>query len=59
MLTSLNSEMKMVLNRFDPIVVSENIKQSYMDYITSFCIADKEYANELQIQLEKEGFVAK
>lgn len=48
------------MNRFDPIVASDNIKQSYVDYITtSFDIADKEYAKELRIQLEKEGFVAK
>lgn len=48
------------MNRFDPIVASDNIKQSYVDYITtSFDIADKEYAKELRTQLEEEGFVAK
>lgn len=48
------------MNRFDPIVASENIKQSYVDYITtSFDMADKEYAQELRSQLEQEGFIAK
>ena len=41
-------------------MASDNIKQSYVDYITtSFDIADKEYAKELRIQLEEEGFVTK
>ena len=48
------------MNRFDPIVASDNIKQSYVDYITtSFDIADKEYAKELRVQLEQEGFLTK
>ena len=48
------------MNRFDPIVASDNIKQSYVDYITTtFDIADKECARELRAQLEQEGFVAK
>ena len=33
------------MNRFDPILASDNIKQSYVDYITtSFDLADKDYA---------------
>ena len=48
------------MNRFDPILASDNIKQSYIDYITtSFDLADKEYAKELRTQLEQEGFIAK
>ena len=48
------------MNRFDPILASDNIKQSYVDYITtSFDLADKDYAKELRVQLEQEGFIAK
>ena len=48
------------MNRFDPILASDNIKQSYVDYITtSFDLADKDYAKELRAQLEQEGFIAK
>ena len=48
------------MNRFDPILASDSIKQSYIDYITtSFDLADKDYAKELRAQLEQEGFIAK
>ena len=48
------------MNRFDPIGASENLKQSFIDYIaTSFDIADPYYAKKLREELEKDGFVAK
>jgi len=45
---------------FNPITCSENIEQSYVDYIqTSFPIADKVYRNAFVYELEKEGMVTK
>ncbi|MBQ9694974.1 MAG: DEAD/DEAH box helicase, partial [Oscillospiraceae bacterium] len=48
------------MNRFDPITASEEIKQSFIDYITtSLRISDAEYAKLFRKELEREGFVAK
>ena len=45
---------------FDPIRASEEIKASYIDYITtSFEIADQDYARGLKRALEQEGMAAK
>ena len=45
---------------FDPIQASEEIKSSYIDYITtSFDMADAEYALGLKRALKQEGMVAK
>ena len=45
---------------FDPIRASEEIKASYIDYITtSFEIADQDYAQGLKRALEQEGMAAK
>jgi hypothetical protein len=45
---------------FDPIKASEEIKNSYIDYITtSFDIADPAYKREFQKALREEGMVAK
>ena len=45
---------------FDPIRASEEIKSSYIDYITtSFDMADRDYASGLKRALEQEGMVAK
>lgn len=45
---------------FDPVQASEEIKTSYIDYITtSFDIADKEYAELFRKELESEGMAAK
>lgn len=45
---------------FDPIIVSQEIKNSYIDYITTtFHMADPAYEKELRCELEKEGMVAK
>ena len=45
---------------FDPIHAAEEIKSSYIDYITtSFDIADQTYASELKNALKQEGRVAK
>lgn len=45
---------------FDPIRASEEIKNSYIDYITTtFDMADRDYAGLLRQALQKEGMVAK
>ena len=45
---------------FNPIQAAENIKTSYIDYITTtFDMADKDYAAELRKALQQEGMVAK
>lgn len=45
---------------FDPIHASEEIKSSYIDYITTtFDMADKEYAEQLRQALSQEGMVAR
>lgn len=45
---------------FDPIHASEEIKSSYIDYITTtFDMADKEYAQLFKKTLQEEGMVAK
>ena len=45
---------------FDPIRASEEIKSSYIDYITtSFDMADRDYALSLKRALEQEGMSAK
>ena len=45
---------------FDPIVASENIRDSYIDYITTtFKFADDTYAEEFRRELNKEGEIAK
>lgn len=45
---------------FDPIQASEEIKSSYIDYImTSFDMADADYALGLKRALKQEGMVAK
>ena len=45
---------------FDPIQAAEEIKSSYIDYITTtFDLADQEYAVELRKALREEGMVAK
>ena len=45
---------------FDPVQASEEIKNSYIDYITtSFDIADKAYAELFRKELESEGMAAK
>lgn len=48
------------MNRFNPILASDNLKQSFIDYITtSFNIADPYYAQKLREELELDGFAAK
>lgn len=48
------------MEHFDPIIASDNIKNSFIDYITtSFRIGDTIYAKKLQVELEKEGYVAR
>ena len=48
------------MNRFNPILASDNLKQSFIDYITtSFNIADPYYARKLREELESDGFTAK
>lgn len=48
------------MNRFNPIIASDNLKQSFIDYITtSFNIADPYYARKLREELESDGFAAK
>lgn len=45
---------------FNPIVASENIKESFVDYITtSFDFQDETYARELRKELNKPGMIAK
>ena len=45
---------------FNPIVASENIKESFIDYITtSFDFQDETYARELREELNKPGMIAK
>lgn len=45
---------------FDPIKASQEIKESYIDYITTtFHMADPEYEREFRSELQKEGMVAK
>ena len=45
---------------FDPVKASEEIKQSYIDYVTTtFDLADKEYADLFRKELEREGMAAK
>lgn len=44
----------------NPIEASESIKDSFIDYITtSFDISDKDYANQLKVELDKHGAIAK
>ena len=52
--------MRGIMEHFNPIIASQNIKDGFVDYITtSFGIADKEYAGKLREALQKEGQVAK
>lgn len=52
--------MKEVLIMLNPIEASESIKRSFIDYITtSFDISDKDYADQLKIELNKCGTIAK
>ena len=45
---------------FDPIQAAKEIKDSYIDYITTtFDMADADYAKEFKQELEKEGAVAR
>ena len=45
---------------FNPILASDNIKESFVDYVTtSFDFQDETYARELRAELEKPGMVAK
>ena len=45
---------------FDPVKASEEIKRSYIDYITTaFDMADPVYAKEFRTELDMEGAVAK
>ena len=45
---------------FNPIQASEEIKDSYIDYITTtFNMADSEYERQFRMELQKEGEVAK
>lgn len=45
---------------FNPIVASENIKESFVDYITtSFDFQDETYARELREELNKPGMITK
>lgn len=45
---------------FDPIKASEDIKKSYIDYITTtFDMADPQYKKEFREELNKEGMIAK
>lgn len=45
---------------FDPIKASQEIKESYIDYITTtFHMADPEYERAFRSELQKEGMVAK
>lgn len=45
---------------FDPIKASREIKASYIDYITTtFDLADRDYAQALRSELQREGMVAK
>ncbi|MCQ2448220.1 MAG: DEAD/DEAH box helicase, partial [Oscillibacter sp.] len=45
---------------FNPVQASDEIKKSYIDYITTtFDMADKEYAALFRKELEKEGMAAK
>ena len=45
---------------FDPIKASQEIKDSYIDYITTtFNMADPEYEQEFRKKLQEEGAVAK
>ena len=44
------------MNRFNPILASDNLKQSFIDYIaTSFDIADPYYTQKLREELEQDG----
>lgn len=48
------------MNQFNPIIAAENIKASFIDYITtSFRLADPKYASMLKEELLKEGYIAK
>lgn len=48
------------MEQFNPIVAADEIKESYIDYITTtFAFSDKAYESELRKQLAQEGFVAK
>ena len=45
---------------FDPIQASKEIKNSYIDYITTaFNMADQDYEREFLAELQKDGEVAK
>ena len=45
---------------FDPIKASREIKASYIDYITTtFDLADRDYAQALRSELQRERMVAK
>ena len=45
---------------FDPIKMATEIKDSYVDYITTtFSLADKEYEAEFRKELQKDGAVAR
>lgn len=48
------------MHQFNPIIASENLKKSFVDYITtSFDLADSLYAQKLRSELEKDGSTAK
>ena len=44
---------------FDPIKASKEIKDSYIDYITTtFAMADNDYEREFREELQEDGMVA-
>jgi hypothetical protein len=48
------------MSQFNPILASKNIKQSFVDYIsTSFDMADRDYAKKLRSALLQENFIAR
>ena len=48
------------MDQFNPIKASENIKEGFIDYITtSFGLADKTYSEKLKAELENNGKIAK
>lgn len=48
------------MHQFHPIEASQNIKESFIDYITtSFGMADEMYAEKFRKELERDGYIAK
>ena len=48
------------MNEFHPILASENIRNGFIDYITTaFHMSDAEYDHLLKEELRKEGYIAK